>query len=357
MAKPFCFVMMPSGNHNEYAYGSKEADYIYEQIIVPAVEEAYGEQVDILREIDSRQPGAVTAAIIANIARSDIAIVDITGSNPNVFLELGVRFSLRKNGTILLRQEEGPIPFDIGHLRCFNYSALFSGGERAKRDIAQAIKMIRAADPTVSDSIVFDAIPQLLVRMSHVNSPERAQSTMPWEVFWGRLINITDKFRSVHTDSRYVPTIVVGISNGGLMFADLLCRDLFPGTPIISLWADRGYKRTPRGTYFDNAINETMVKAIISTASGDGSPSVLLVDDIVASGTTHTQAIDYLEQKIPGLDLRFLPMFSRNERYFEIIKEHVIWKHEAFAMSDEQIRELHWIDWVHLPYRKDIRSS
>ena len=97
MRKPFCFVMMPSGKHNEYAHGSQEADFIFKDIIVPAVQEVYGDQIEIHREIDSRKPGAITSAIIANIARSDIAIVDITGANPNVFLELGIRFSLRNN--------------------------------------------------------------------------------------------------------------------------------------------------------------------------------------------------------------------------------------------------------------------
>ena len=217
--------------------------------------------------------------------------------------------------------------------------------------------MIRLGDPKASDSLVFDAIPQLQVKIPDIGNSPQIQQSMPWEVFWAHVIDIIEKIRGPHLDGRYVPTTVVGITNGGLMFADLLCRDLFSGIPVVALWADRGHKKTARGSYFENPINNGIIEAIRATLPEKGSHSVLLVDDIVASGTTHSQAIDYLKNKLSGIEFRFLPLFSRNEKYYEIIKDHVLWKHEAFAMTDEEIKKIHWIDWAHLPYRKDIRSS
>ena len=40
----------------------------------------------ITREVDRNQTGSITAAIVKSIAKADVAVVDITGRNPNVFL-------------------------------------------------------------------------------------------------------------------------------------------------------------------------------------------------------------------------------------------------------------------------------
>src|SRR4051812_34077633 len=114
MASPMCYVLMPSGNHDEYSGGVDEANSVFYDIVKPAVEQALGGDVNLVREIDTRASGAITLNIVRNIARADVVIVDITGRNPNVFFELGIRYSLIKNGTILMRQATTtPIPFDI----------------------------------------------------------------------------------------------------------------------------------------------------------------------------------------------------------------------------------------------------
>src|SRR5204863_9631873 len=99
-----CFVIMPSGNHGEYADGPRESDFIFKSIIVPAVMDAFENDVEVVREADANSPGAIDRRIVEHTASADIAIVDITGQNPNVFFELGMRYVLRKSTTILLRQ-------------------------------------------------------------------------------------------------------------------------------------------------------------------------------------------------------------------------------------------------------------
>lgn len=47
------------------------------------------------------------------IAMDDIAIVDITTLNPNVFYELGIRHALRKGVTVLMKKVGSSIPFNI----------------------------------------------------------------------------------------------------------------------------------------------------------------------------------------------------------------------------------------------------
>lgn len=121
------FVLMPFGTNNEYSGGTTESDYVYKEIIEPGVIEAANQlnqlssdespqsrvHPKIIREVDRNQTGSITSAIVKSIAKADVVVVDITGRNPNVFLELGIRYALRSKVTVLLAQIGTQIPFDI----------------------------------------------------------------------------------------------------------------------------------------------------------------------------------------------------------------------------------------------------
>lgn len=354
--------MMPSGLHDEYKDGKKEADFVYNGIVRKAILEAFGGDVAVVRETDSRKPGAITRSIIEHVAGADICIVDITGQNPNVFLELGIRYALRRSCTILLKQEETANPFDIHNYRCVVYSPRFEGVEKAIRDIADAIHSVLTLSKQqrlYTDSLVFEVYPEMAVTIPGViREPEEetlSAQHMPWSEYWNQLERVVEKMRNYFQDGRFVPDVVLGISNGGLVYADLLGRELFSGIPILSLWADRQNKE---GKFFENAINEAVVGAIsrLSSSSREHA-SILLVDDIVASGNTVVQALNYLKKRIPFGEIVFLPLFSRNEKYFDLIKDDVIWLSELFNWTEEAIVGMHATDRIYLPYEKEIRST
>jgi hypoxanthine phosphoribosyltransferase len=360
--KSLCFVMMPSGNHGEYTGATDESAFIYKGIIVPALKSVYGERVKVEREFDSRKPGAITGEIIRKIAKADISIVDITGGNPNVFLELGIRYSLCRNTTILLQQQQKnlKIPFDIQNLRTIIYSPNFFGVDKAKEDIIEALRTLERSTIN-TDSLVFDVLPQLEVRIppSSRKSLQKGQtnsSDMPWSTFWSHLSDIVTKIQDLFREGRFFPTTILGITNGGAMYADLLGRELFENVPVTSLWANRNHNT---GNYFDNPINDAVVSGIqiFAKKMKKEKACILLVDDIVASGTTHKQALQYLKKKLPDAETWFLPLFSRNEKYFDTVKKHIIWRHKAFDLTDEEISETHWSAYRGLPYDKDIRST
>jgi hypoxanthine phosphoribosyltransferase len=351
-----CFVMMPSGNHGEYTHGRQEADYVYNAIITPAIQTIFGSDMKIIREMDNRSPGAINKAIIEHIAESDLAIVDITGQNPNVFLELGIRYALRQSTTVLLRQEDTAIPFDITNFRCIEYVPLFDGIAKAKDDLTFSLREIAAQDEPKRDSLVFEALPQLSVNLPYREDAESfGVRTMPWDVYWERLEKIKSKLESVFKDGKYNPTVIVGITNGGAMYADLLVREIFEALPAVTLWADR---RNTAANYFDNQLNKAIVSGVRSlVAEGQGDLNILLVDDIVASGTTVINAVAFLQDQLPGARLLFLPLFSRNDSYLGIIKKYLLWKDPIFSMNDDEAKSLHSTGWPILPYKKDIRST
>lgn len=350
------FVMMPSGNHGEYEGKSDESDFIYNDIVRPALIQVLGETVNIIRETDNRNPGAITRELIRHIAIADICVVDVTGLNPNVFFELGIRYALRRSITILLRQSKVVLPFDITDYRCVEYSSLYRGPQKAIQDIAATISTALARTRG-SDSLVFNVLPDLHVEIPGVVDIDyKPTSTMPWPAYWRQFETVVNKLDAVVKDGIFIPQAVLGISNGGLIYADLLGRHLFQSIPVLSLWADRHNKDA---NFFDNPVNDGVILSIKSRETKAETKIVLLVDDIVASGTTLKQATKYLETKIPDWKVYFLPLFSRNEKYLDIIRDHLVWFAPAFRgqLTEEQIKEIHAAEMPMLPYKKEIRST
>jgi len=64
------------------------------------------------------------------IGKASMVIADLTGANPNVYLEVGYAWGLRKQ-TILLVQDPEDLKFDLRGQRCLVY--------RKIRDLEQAL--------------------------------------------------------------------------------------------------------------------------------------------------------------------------------------------------------------------------
>ncbi|MGH2437975.1 MAG: hypothetical protein ACRDFA_13425, partial [bacterium] len=107
--------------------------------------------------------GSVHRDMLHHILHDDLAIVDITTLNPNVFYELGLRHALRRSGTILLRKAGTKNPFNIQGMRAFEYDLDIRSAALAKEALLQAIEY--ALTNPVSDSLVYDVFPDLRLTM------------------------------------------------------------------------------------------------------------------------------------------------------------------------------------------------
>ena len=74
----------------------------------------------VVRADDLAYPRSITDAIIYSILASDLMIADVTGSNPNVFYELGWAHAMDQD-VILMTQDE-KIPFDVTTERAIKYT-------------------------------------------------------------------------------------------------------------------------------------------------------------------------------------------------------------------------------------------
>jgi tetratricopeptide (TPR) repeat protein len=160
--KPMVFVAMPFGTKKDPKSGlTIDFDSIYERGIKPAVDP---ERFECIRADEERGGGIIHQAMFERLLLAEIAIVDVTIENPNVFYELGVRHAARPSATIIVRGGDGPLPFDIGLIRTVPYpldNGRLSDAGAASLKAALVEKLADARRAEVSqDSPLFQLIPK-----------------------------------------------------------------------------------------------------------------------------------------------------------------------------------------------------
>lgn len=120
-----CFTIMPFSetiikkNEEKIIISSEEWNFIFEKWIKKAVESFKETKIECIRS-ETKQ-GNFVKGIVKDIYNSELAIVDLTGSKPNVYYELGIRHSL-KLGTIIITQDFNALPSDLKSYYCFEYT-------------------------------------------------------------------------------------------------------------------------------------------------------------------------------------------------------------------------------------------
>jgi hypothetical protein len=141
---PLCFVLMPFGRKMDAAGRVTNFDSIYQKIIAPAVEQAGLEPV---RADEEKIGGTIHKPMFERLMLCHYAVADITGANPNVFYELGIRHALRPRSTVILFLEGTVLPFDIALVRGISYKTDKSGepveAEIPIRAIADQLRVAR----------------------------------------------------------------------------------------------------------------------------------------------------------------------------------------------------------------------
>lgn len=122
-----CFVIMPFGKHGEYGPDGREGEQISCRVystIKSGVEEA-GKELDRKLRCEragETRKGYIDTGIYRSLDQAKIVIADLTGNNPNVYYELGVRLAVEERGTIVVTQDRSKIPFDMKHYYAEEYA-------------------------------------------------------------------------------------------------------------------------------------------------------------------------------------------------------------------------------------------
>lgn len=96
-----------------------DLDITYNNIIKPAVENA---GFKCVRGDEVLESGIIDKSMYALLIHADLVIADITTFNPNAIYELGIRHAAKPFSTIIMKEKDGNIPFDINHNKTFTYS-------------------------------------------------------------------------------------------------------------------------------------------------------------------------------------------------------------------------------------------
>ncbi|HEV2189947.1 MAG TPA: TRAFs-binding domain-containing protein [Stellaceae bacterium] len=113
-----CFVLMPFGQKRHELGHIIDFDAVYKDMIAPAIAAA---NLEPIRADEERVGGAIHKPMFERLLLCEYAVADLTGANPNVYYELGVRHARRPHSTVLLFCEGTKLPFDIALLRGMYY--------------------------------------------------------------------------------------------------------------------------------------------------------------------------------------------------------------------------------------------
>lgn len=372
-----CFIMMPFGSNEEYSRDNVESNYVYNHIICPALEKVEAElgiKINTIREVDRNIAGSITKNILNNIAIADICIVDITGSNPNVFFELGIRYALKEKVTILMRQAKTEIPFDISGYKCLVYDCFKPTA--AIEDVYNFVVSGLTEEETI-DSLVFETFPEMEVNipgiLSSVRKKDKGKEILHWDEWWARLQELAGLLKEPFVNGRLSPQAIMGISNGGLAVADFLGRQVFRGVPILALWANRWLEDTSNVDsscyFFDNEYNIAKMNILKKkmpklpknrTPKRDQRMTIMLIDDLVYTSQTITQAEAFIKTQLgPETNLLFTPLYCRNTDYLQSISHMLPYQFElkdgsTLKISKEEFFRSVTTTKTRLPYDKDI---
>lgn len=115
-----CFVIMGYGKKTDPTLGKTfDLDVTYKNIIKPSVENA---GFNCIRGDEVLESGIIDKSMYALLIHADLVIADITTFNPNAIYELGIRHAAKPFSTIIMKEKDGNIPFDINHNKIFTYS-------------------------------------------------------------------------------------------------------------------------------------------------------------------------------------------------------------------------------------------
>ena len=155
--KPLCFVLMPFGRKSHGSGRTVDFDAVYDQILGPA---AVAAGLEVIRADQEQVGGTIHKPMYERLMLSDFALADVTGANPNVYYELGIRHALRPRSTVMVFAEGTNLPFDVASQRGTPYHMDDSGKlTDVAGDVQRITERLRSSlDDAHDDSPLFQLI-------------------------------------------------------------------------------------------------------------------------------------------------------------------------------------------------------
>ena len=143
------------GSHARVAY--EEGVQILEEVITPACA-AFG--VEVVRADTIARAGEIPEQIFRLLRDSALVIADLTGANPNVMYELGLRHTTGKL-TIQIGERDR-LPFDVAAIRTIKFKRTDAGLVQARKELSKSLaeNLDSGGDPVTATRIWFESAVQ-----------------------------------------------------------------------------------------------------------------------------------------------------------------------------------------------------
>ncbi len=224
-----CFVIMPYNTRTDADGRTHDFEAVFRQLIAPPLRHL---GLVCERSKDTAGQGLIQKSMIDQILDWELAIVDITSSNPNVFYELGIRHTARPYGTIIVCHEGTNPPFNINGVRVIKYSLdadRLRIAQEAIRDAAIASLTHRG-----HDSLVHQVVPSL-------NLSRKSKVLQHRDIFHYALPKKVLDEHDTHKNRR------MGIITGDLVYVD-----------NVDIWVNPENTRMEMARIHDDAVSATI---------------------------------------------------------------------------------------------------
>ncbi len=143
----------PDGSPSRIAY--EEGVQVFEEVIRPA---CTGFGLDAIRADMIATAGEIPEQIFRQLRDCPVVIADLTGANPNVMYELGLRHTTGK--VTIQIGEKGRLPFDVAAIRTIMFKRTDSGLVQARKDLSKALasNLDTGGDPVSSTRVWFESL-------------------------------------------------------------------------------------------------------------------------------------------------------------------------------------------------------
>ncbi|MBF0452626.1 MAG: DUF4071 domain-containing protein [Candidatus Magnetomorum sp.] len=133
--KPSCFVFMTFGQR-KLSYATINFNTVYTNAILPAIESSGMEPVCVdVKRIDDQ----LHKTIIERLLLSDVAIIDLTTANANLFFTCGIRYAIRPSTTLFIFAQNQGLRFNMQSVHSIPYH--FSDTYQFETQNAQQLKL------------------------------------------------------------------------------------------------------------------------------------------------------------------------------------------------------------------------
>lgn len=203
--KKSCFVIMPISDIEGYESG--HFSRVYTHLIKPACEDA---GYDPIRADEVASTNYIVIDILSKIVESELVICDLSGKNPNVLYELGIRQAFNLP-TVLIKDIKTDKIFDIQGLRYMEYNQTLRV-DAVQKQVKELSKVIRETMKAKGQDI--NSLVQLL-GVKPAKLPSQVELSSETSVILSAIKDLSNRITSLEqvAYSHAMPNAMISQSN------------------------------------------------------------------------------------------------------------------------------------------------